>query len=80
MTTVASLAGTVPTVVAYNRSGSQTLEYGTVYSRSTDTISSGGTDTETCAGNCTFGFTANRGEVYYYRIQGEADVSVLAVE
>ena len=80
VTTVASLAGTVPTVVAYNRSGSQTLEYGTVYSRSTDTISSGGTDTETCAGNCTFGFTANRGEVYYYRIQGEADVSVLAVE
>ena len=47
-TTLGTLAGTTSITVSYNRSGSQTLEYGTAYSRATDTISAGGADVQSC--------------------------------
>ena len=72
-TTLGTLAGTTSVAVSYNRSGSQTLEYGTAYSRATDTISAGGTDVQSCSGACEFSFTATRGEIYYYRLQGDTD-------
>jgi hypothetical protein len=81
VTTLATLSSTRTISVTLNRSGSTTLEYGTAYSRATDTISSGGTDVQSCSGSCTFSFTANRGDIYYYRIQGEGSVpQVVAVQ
>jgi hypothetical protein len=45
------------------------IEYGTAYNRTTGVISSGGTASTACTVNtlCTVPFTANKGDVYYWR-------------
>lgn len=48
------------------------IEYGTTYSRSTGTISGGGTATSSgCSTGlmCSVSFSANRGEIYYWRFK-----------
>jgi hypothetical protein len=70
--TAAALSGTGTQTIIHTAQRSATanmlVEYGTLYSRATDTISGGGTASATCVdGRCVVNFTATKGSMYYYR-------------
>lgn len=71
-TTLATLSGTATRTlsrVIRGASQSMVLQYGTSYSRATDTISGGGTASANCTQGqtCAPSFTATRGQTYYVR-------------
>jgi hypothetical protein len=71
-TTLATLSSTTSQSIDFvpTSGGTQTLTWGTTYSRATGSISGGAAPTATCSAGaaCSISFTGNKGQTYYYKV------------